>query len=503
MLDFKTLQSNPLVSYSILKPNSITNPINLTEKEIQIFNVFKEIIEEKNLKNIELRVVGGWVRDHLLNIPSNDIDISIKGLDTNTFARFINEKVNKGDKNKYAIVNTTIKKANKNNIELTKTKINDLMIDLVELKQNALEDAKRRDFTFNALFYNILENKIEDLLESGINDLKNGFIRECISNYHDNNYDSLRILRMIRFAAKYQFIIDDTYLSYIVNNKKFLQNGLLTSVSKEITHKEIYSIFSGPNPSFAIYALYKLNLLKEILHLDEEYKDSKEAIFSEKDILNCVNIFIIGKKVFDKYKSYFEGENYNDSYKCSFYSLLLTLHMKNFNDKNYNNLAKIVLAKVLKLETKTSLKIINHFDEFNNFISKNEYKKLNVGILIRTILASNISIMIIISTANEYVNKINPTDVLDKIDEDLIDNIFQKYYEFYKYMKKEKMENVCQIKSIIDGKKIKEIFKIPDKYIGELLTTLINKQIETSNNLTEEDAKNVLKSRIEELKIEY
>ena len=73
MVDFKTLQSNPLVSYTTLKPNSITNPINLSLKEAQIFDLFKEIIKENHLENIELRVVGGWVRDHLLNVPCNDL----------------------------------------------------------------------------------------------------------------------------------------------------------------------------------------------------------------------------------------------------------------------------------------------------------------------------------------------------------------------------------------------------------------------------------------------
>jgi len=166
MIDFKTLQSNPLLSYTPLKPISITNPINLTQKETQIFDLFKDIIKEKNLKNIELRVVGGWVRDHLLNVPCNDLDITIKGIDPKTFAELLNEKVNKG---KFAIGTKALKRSNGLEINLTKTKIYDVMIDFVELKDEALEDAKRRDFTFNALFYNILENEIEDLLELGIN----------------------------------------------------------------------------------------------------------------------------------------------------------------------------------------------------------------------------------------------------------------------------------------------------------------------------------------------
>ena len=88
MIDFKALQSNPLVSYTTLKPISIINPINLTQKETQIFDLFKDIINEKNLKSIELRVVGGWVRDHLLNVPCNDLDITIKGIDPKSLLNF-------------------------------------------------------------------------------------------------------------------------------------------------------------------------------------------------------------------------------------------------------------------------------------------------------------------------------------------------------------------------------------------------------------------------------
>ena len=45
--------------------------------------------KETKLENIELRVVGGWVRDHLLNVPCNDLDITIKGIDPKTFAELL------------------------------------------------------------------------------------------------------------------------------------------------------------------------------------------------------------------------------------------------------------------------------------------------------------------------------------------------------------------------------------------------------------------------------
>ena len=48
--------------------------------------------------NIELRVVGGWVRDHLLNVPCNDLDITIKGMDAEIFAEILNKYLYKEDK---------------------------------------------------------------------------------------------------------------------------------------------------------------------------------------------------------------------------------------------------------------------------------------------------------------------------------------------------------------------------------------------------------------------
>ena len=500
-MKFLNLQQNPLISYKPIIENPITNPINLSEKEIKIFDIIKETIKINNLQNIELRVVGGWVRDHLLNIPCHDLDITVKGIETKTFVKLLNSKVNK---DKYIMVNNKIKKQDGTEINLTKTKIFDTMIDFIELSGNVIEDAKKRDFTFNSLFYNILENKIEDVLNKGINDLKNGFIRTCVSPNQLFNYDSLNILRMLRFATRFQFIIDDECLNDIEKNKNIYQSDLLNKISKERIQKEMSLIFSGLNPSFAIYSLYKFNLLENVLHLDL-YKKNYNW-FSEKDIVNLVNIFIIGKICFDKYKNYFEGENYDDKYKCCYYSLLLTIIMRNFTDSHANNVAKIVLANVLKLsfqESKIILKILNNFDEFNNFVSKNEYTRLNVGILLRKFYVYNISKMILISISNEYVIKINSNKVLDNIDENNLENIFNKYYEFYKYVKKENLMDVNNIKPIIDGREIQKCFPgFPKNYLWLMAENLIDKQIETNNNFSKEDAINHIKSKIIELNIE-
>ena len=499
MTTFLSLQQNSLVSYKPNKENKITNPINLSPNEIKLFSILKEIIEENKIKNIKLLAVGGWVRDHLLNMESNDLDIVIKGISSKELVILLNKKVKN---KKYIMVNNKVKKQEGKEINLTKTTICDIMIDFVELvNDNILEDAKCRDFTFNAIYYNILENKIEDVLNFGINDLKNGFIRTCIPPHQLFNNDSLNILRMLRFATKFQFVIDDECLKAIDNNKNEYQNILLNKINKERIHKELFSIFTSSNPSFAIYTLYKYNLLQYVLHLDS-HKNDKNWL-TDKDILNIANIFVVGKICFDKYKTFFEKENYDNQYKCSYYSVLLTILMRNFTDMHNNILSKVILAKVLKIESKKTLKIINHFDEFNSFISNKTYDRLNVGVLLRKILLSNISQIILISVANEYVTKTNVNILLDNIDNNELDQIFNKYYYLYEYIKKENLEGVNDVKSIIDGKEIKKIFKgLPEKYLGTFMEGLVNKQIETKGNFTKDDAINFIKYKIDELKIE-
>ena len=151
----------------------------------------------------------------------------------------------------------TLKRANGLKINLIKTQIFDTMIDITEIKDDAFHDSLRRDFTFDSLFCGILENKVEDFLKEGINDLKNGFIRSCASTNQKIDFDSYHILRMLRFASKYHYTIDDKYLSDIEQNIKIYQNDLIDKISKEIIRKEMYLIFSTHNPSFAIYSLYK------------------------------------------------------------------------------------------------------------------------------------------------------------------------------------------------------------------------------------------------------
>jgi tRNA nucleotidyltransferase (CCA-adding enzyme) len=74
----------------------------------------------------------------------------------------------------------------------------------------AIEDAMRRDYTINSMFYNINERKIEDFTGNGIKDMENKVIRtstDPVKLFTED--DCLPILRAIRFANRFDYQISE------------------------------------------------------------------------------------------------------------------------------------------------------------------------------------------------------------------------------------------------------------------------------------------------------
>ena len=72
-----------------------------------------------------------------------------------------------------------------------------------------LEDSLGRDFTINALYFNIHTQQVEDYSGMGIPDLIQGLIRTPVCAERTISQDPLRVVRAIRFAARLQFRIDE------------------------------------------------------------------------------------------------------------------------------------------------------------------------------------------------------------------------------------------------------------------------------------------------------
>jgi tRNA nucleotidyltransferase/poly(A) polymerase len=127
---------------------------------------------------------------------------------------------------------------------------------------SAEEDAKRRDFTINALFYDPVSGKVLDFVE-GQMDLANKMIRAVGDAKKRFSEDQLRILRALRFQAQLQFQIEaQTQLAIEVCAP------MIRSVSAERVFKELDGLLNASAPVGAIENLIRTQLLYWYLQIE-------------------------------------------------------------------------------------------------------------------------------------------------------------------------------------------------------------------------------------------
>ena len=102
----------------------------------------------------------------------------------------------------------------------------------------AKEDAERRDFTVNALFYNLGTKRVEDLTGRGLDDLlEKRKIATPLDPMETMRDDPLRVLRAIRFAVRLDFELDEELRRAVMSEE--VREDLMAKVSRERVGKEL------------------------------------------------------------------------------------------------------------------------------------------------------------------------------------------------------------------------------------------------------------------------
>lgn len=121
------------------------------------------------------------------------------------------------------------------------------------------EDARRRDFTINALFYDPERREIIDYVE-GLRDIERGLVNPINDPLMSFAEDPVRMIRAIRFAAKLGFEIEKTALEAI-NQKKHH----ITDTSQRRLLEEIFKILKGGHAAASIKLMEETGLLAVFL----------------------------------------------------------------------------------------------------------------------------------------------------------------------------------------------------------------------------------------------
>jgi tRNA nucleotidyltransferase/poly(A) polymerase len=124
---------------------------------------------------------------------------------------------------------------------------------------SAEEDAKRRDFTINGLFYDPVAEEVIDYV-GGRADLQRGLVRAIGDPYERIREDKLRMLRAVRFAAKFNFDLDAHTLQAVADNA-----AEITLVSVERIADEMRKTLVLPHRVRAVRLLLITGLLSRVL----------------------------------------------------------------------------------------------------------------------------------------------------------------------------------------------------------------------------------------------
>ncbi|OMJ85028.1 hypothetical protein SteCoe_13750 [Stentor coeruleus] len=252
--------------------------IRLTNFEAQLCKDLLEVAKNNNLTTV-LRIAGGWVRDKILGLESHDIDITLDNMMGEEFAKLFCQ-----NKDISSLGKVRINPEASKHLETACVRYNGIDLDFVNLRAEnytessriptikigtPLDDAMRRDLTINSMFYNINTGEIEDLTGFGLIDLQNKIARTPLDPLNTFLDDPLRVLRTIRFAARFEL----TILAEVQNaiESKPVYYSLLNKISRERIAKEYYLIIKGKNHMVSLEKLYNSGLFPVIFKIPEGY----------------------------------------------------------------------------------------------------------------------------------------------------------------------------------------------------------------------------------------
>ncbi|MEC9451712.1 MAG: hypothetical protein VYB79_04895 [Chloroflexota bacterium] len=319
----------------------------------------------------EVYLVGGSLRDVILKISPNEIDIAIKGnFDLFTEKLDENPNIKVAQKTEFGTAKV-IYKNKEIDIANTRTeaylpkgslpKINELSVEIEK-------DLHRRDFTINSMAYNLNNSKNNQVIDPNnlLSDLKNKLIRSI----HNDSFsdDPTRIFRAIKYSTRLNFNIEEQTLRELKSSSKLIKNLTSSRILNEIKKS-----LDEPNPNDLINNLIKFNLFNYVF--------------------NVKNVNVNFNKVPN------EISNYD-------YLILYFTYIKEEGLSEYLN--KFDNSKALKLKVEQ----IKNIKSAINYISNSEYDSFPEDIYL-SIKNIPIAIFEVYKTFGEYQEVI--TDMIKKL----------------------------------------------------------------------------------------
>lgn len=299
-----------LINFLVQEPLRL--PESLLEhkpKEKNIQRLLKEKLDSQNLHLVELAgniakelgyqvyLVGGVVRDILLNVPVKDLDLVVEGdgiVFAQRLAKHIGARVRSHKKFKTAVI---IKDAENYKIDVATARLEyyeyPAALPVVELSSLKM-DLFRRDFTINALAIHLNPENFGKLIDffGGQRDLKERTIRVI----HSLSFveDPTRILRAVRFEQRFNFKIGKQTEKLI---KSAIKINIFNRLSGTRILQELKLIFQEKNCLQCLKRLKELNILSSI-HPKINLTNKTEVLLEEiQKVIHWYNLLYLKEKI--------------------------------------------------------------------------------------------------------------------------------------------------------------------------------------------------------------
>ncbi|KAJ9654398.1 CCA tRNA nucleotidyltransferase, mitochondrial [Neophaeococcomyces mojaviensis] len=417
------------------------------------------------MKNLEIRWTGGWVRDKLLGTTSHDIDVALStmtgekfGLALQSYMRdnaqkYEDEAQKQGFKAEIKNLHKIAANPDKSkHLETITTRMFGIDIDFVNLRKEVYdeqsrnpqiefgtpeEDALRRDACCNALFYNLDTQQVEDFTKRGLDDMKNKIIRTPLAPYQTFKDDPLRVLRLIRFAARLGYTIQDDALEAMADPT--IHDALRLKITRERVGVEVGKIMTGPDPYSGLTRIYDRNLYATVF-ADPRSTSQK---FHEESFPVALNTLC---NVLDRYSSICLVLKPKDDINLA-WSLAAYVPYRDDEDTAVTAVregikATNVVVKVLgeAIRFRARLRVIVEK------IAKADATRAEVGVALK-------------DAGKSWRYHILYSLMCDAVDEQFTE-VADRYTTFVKYVQEQKLEGAAELKPIINGNDIKKALDI-------------------------------------------
>ena len=343
-------------------------------KSNNFWNILPKSIREINdifkQNGKKLYVVGGAIRDFLNNDKPKDFDLCTDAMPDEVINMLGSKyRTNLQGKAFGVVVVYTEDEPKGMEIATFRQDVSKGRNPIVKLGVTIEDDVKRRDLTYNALFFDIDNKEIIDLV-GGVNDMQNKLTRMVGDPLERIEEDSLRILRAFRFAARYNTPLD-TLLIKSIKSRKNLENldpetGKMKRISQERICQELVKAFEqAKNYSQYLEFFNEFDMWDQIfpgLKINTEIKDTK---YIETYFANLFK-FVDSSKLLFKLKNEYKLTEKIDPRQIVFLLDLLLLSYDNalelYKKKVVSNITVDMILEWYRINNITSSMFVKFLD---------------------------------------------------------------------------------------------------------------------------------------------